>query len=124
MENEKILELRDKIVERGMQSMKDEMRKPIREGGIVGFEISKTLKTREEYEEKIKELREKTFKLFMATPFPTQKQTDEYWYYKSILLQVEFVYERLSVLWGNVPSLSAHAVIDINELMKEEEASA
>jgi hypothetical protein len=123
----KVLELRDKIITNGIASLKTHEKRPAHlKGGIAGFELCRTLNTPEEFEETLRERYRTERAMITKCTFQGEAKTGNeeaeltpYWEFRAGTAQVEFVWERLKIVWGIGQTFSAKAAIHVNDLLKE-----
>lgn len=90
-----------------------------RRGALHGFELCRALETREQFEATLRERGEdERRQVDEGVVGGREAPIEEYWEYRCATLQIEHVYRRLLVLWGS-PTLSARAVIQVAEILKE-----
>ena len=119
-----VLELRDKIIEDGIVSVKKhETRPERRRGGIHGFELCRELNSPTDYEKALQERYKEERRLaHLHTTDETitrEAAVTKYWEYRYATVQIEFVWERMKVAWALGGTYSAKAAIHVNELLKE-----
>lgn len=114
-----IKELKNYLIERGIESVKKTEKSSRRTGGIEGFEMCRNLNTPEDFDKKVMELWEEGRKILRRRPNLTKEETELYWRIRYQALQVDFVFERLKCAWG-FPNLSARAVLDYSEILEKE----
>lgn len=111
-----IEELKNYLIERGIKSCSQEEKKYEREGCVEGFNICRTLNLPEDFEDKLKELGKKQYALMVKSDLDKVGEIEEYWKLRYIILQVEFVFERMKAAW-KYPVLSAQAVKDYTRIV-------
>jgi hypothetical protein len=109
-----IRELRDKLIEEGIASIRKHEKRPERiQGGITGFELCRSLETPKQFQT-----------LLDQRHRMEQHMRDEgvsskiYWEYRYATAQVEYVWERLKVAWGIGPAHSARAVLHVGAILQ------
>lgn len=109
-----IRELRDQIITEAIASVhKWETRPEKIRGCLQGLEICRTLDTPEDYQ------------AALSTRYDVEDEMrsdrvpiDQYWEYRCATAQIEFVWERLRILWGLGPSMiSGNAVLQLHRLI-------
>lgn len=110
------IELRDKLIELGIASIREHETRPERiRGGLGGFELCRLLDTPDQYIALLQERHAEEVRLHREGVPP-----EEYWEYRYATLQIEFVWERVRVALRIGDSFSARAVLHVNELLNEE----
>lgn len=112
-----IEEFKEKLITDGIVSIKNNETRPERiRGGIDGFEICRELTTMRDFQHTLDQRRAHEKDLQR----PGTSHT-EYWEYRIATVQIEYVYERLLVVWSQMGlydgPLSARAVIRTAELV-------
>lgn len=115
-----VLELRDFLIERGIEDTKKTETESKQLGALEGFEMCKFLLMPEDFENKIQELYKESQEIFMRRPDLIKEEEEQYWRIRYQCLQVEFVYERLKCAW-RFPTLSARACIDYQNILEKME---
>ena len=115
--------IKNHIIERGLKSCqecrdKGEGAPGFYDGAIDGFEDCRRYYSVEELESKINELQERLTELFREHSDEPEK-IREYWYWVGYQAQFEFLRDRLLPIQGNPKILSARAVLDLREIVKE-----
>lgn len=105
-----VQELKNKVIEQGIASLNESETGVNLQGGLLGFEICKTLDTVEDCEEALKDRRTKE-----VYDEVLKASADAYWEYRYATLQIEYWYEILKVHYDHSP-LSARAVLKYAEL--------
>ena len=119
MKNREI-KFRDKIIEKGIQSIMIEKEKEAREGGKLGFKICRTLIEKEDYERVLAKRRKKELEI-QCDYYDKKGKTkiEDYWFYRWGTLQIEWVYEVMKYIWGGEFVGSARATLFAGKLLKE-----
>lgn len=114
-------EYRDFLIERGLADCRELLPKQkgnmvaFYRGAIDEFEFCRTIKDIMEMEQRFRELQALGRWQFLATG-PSPKELDLYWYLSGRENQVEFLFERLKLLYCQAGDLtSARAGIDFYE---------
>lgn len=126
-------ELRDRLISEGIAEVTkvyaaDEDR---REGAIEGFELCRSLTTREEFERVIRAREAREFRIKLAhhgepsgvvVPPPIERTIEQYWRHRYGTLQVEWVLSCLLVAGWARPGemVSSRAGLKVGELTKDE----
>lgn len=115
-----IVEFRDILIERGIQSIHEaKYSEHKKRGAIAGFEICRTLDTPQSFEWMLKERYQAEHALFYRLTEEDRRSEEkrkEYWEFRMATIQIEYVYERMKVGWKMNP-LSARAVLDYAEIV-------
>jgi len=106
-----IQELKEKVIESGIASVKKYEKGEQREGAIEGFELCRELNTPQECEKELKERRKK--EIFDED---LRSDTKKYWRYRYATLQIEYWYEILKVAFC-YPTISARAGIRYSQIV-------
>lgn len=114
-----IEELKDYLIERGIESVEKTESGSNKLGGIEGFEMCRALCTPQDFEDKINELNRQSQGISRRRHDLIKEEEEQYWRIRCQCLQVEFVYERLKCAWGS-EILSARAVLDYSQILEEE----
>lgn len=121
-----IIELRDKVIEMGLDSVNKTYKEddPRRDGGIEGFNKAKELQTPDDFITIIQNSREKEIILRNSTSLGFDKPSPLYIKQRYITLQLEYVFEIMKVAWNNsTPKLyhfkvtSARATIQYSKIV-------
>lgn len=115
-----VIDLRNRIIEEGIASVKKHEKRPERlRGGIIGFNLCRELDTPQDFERILQERHKVEHD--MARTRNTEGGDEDlsaYWEHRYATVQIEFVWERLKVAWSIGPNFSAIAAIHVNRLMK------
>ena len=114
-----IEKLKDYLINRGIESVKNTEKGSKRTGGLEGFEMCRTLKKPEDFDKKLLELWKEGQKILKRRSDLTKEELELYWRIRYQSLQVEFVFERLKCAW-RFPTLSAKAALDYSEILEKE----
>jgi hypothetical protein len=110
-----IIELRDEVIRRGIESAnKNETREYRKRGCLAGFELCRTLETPEQFTNILTERLTNERELIQK-----QVPTAEYWEYRCATVQIEFVFERLKILWNLFPQ-SARAGVQVVGIVRDQ----
>ena len=112
-------ELKNHLIKRGIESIKNTEEGSQRLGGIEGFEMCKALETPQDFDKKLFDLQKEYQAIFRRRPDLTTEETELYWRIRYQALQVEFVFERLKCAW-RFETLSARAALDYSEILEKE----
>lgn len=112
-----IQEFKERLITDGIASVNKNETRPERiRGGIAGFELCRELNTLEDFQYTLDRRHEHEVDLHRPG---TSKE--EYWEYRVATAQVEYVYERLLVVWSQMGlysgPLSARAVVRTAEIV-------
>jgi hypothetical protein len=109
-----VLELRDKIISDGITSIETtEKRENHRRGGINGFELCKNLDTPHAFEKTLEERHKEERKLIADAV-----GVNVYWEYRAATVQIEFLWERMKIVWSLGPEYSSQAALHVNKILK------
>lgn len=114
--DELIEAIKQKAIEMGLRSIKTEKTLMARRGGVKGFNMCKPLRSREAFEQLLKErkyeedgLREKIDLADLVKE--RERLVDAYWESRWATVQIEWIYDILRVVWdSNCSSVKEHSV--------------
>lgn len=116
-DNERMV--RDQIIEAARATLlKHEPSGIPLEGGIEGLAIAGRLSTPEEFKQELQARYEREKQLYRSPP-----RNQAYWRHRSATIQIEFVYDRMRVLWDISP-VSFLAKMQVQELLAAHAAAA
>lgn len=115
-------ELKNRIIEDGLESIKKHEADPERKGGIKGFGLCRDLNTPKDFEQVLKERYANELDMQMSYHKIGKPTIERYWEHRYTTLQIEFCFEVLKVAWNlagitKYPTLSARAGIKYAELV-------
>jgi hypothetical protein len=87
-------------------------------GGNEGLAIAARLSTPEEFQEELQARYEREKQLYRSPP-----KDRAYWRHRSATIQIEFVYERMQVLWDIAP-INLLAKMQVEELLRAQAAAS
>jgi len=104
-------EFKDQLITEGIASVEKNETRPERiRGGLIGFEICRQLSSIWDFQEELERRHKEESSLIKQ-----QVPLIEYWEYRTATAQVEYVYERMLVVWSKLGlyegPLSARAVL-------------
>lgn len=103
--------IKETLIVEGIKSVQQhERREPRRRGGVRGFEMCRNLHTQEDFANILNERRTHETTLALA-----HKDAATYWEYRYATIQIEFMYDRMKILWNLTgtyfsPTVSARAM--------------
>jgi hypothetical protein len=114
-----IQEFKDQLITDGIASIKKhETRQSHIDGGIEGFELCRNLNTMEEYQKILQERRAEENRLRLIS---SDVDKNAYWKYRYTTIQIEYVFDRLCVIWSQTGQydgpVSARAVLRTAEIV-------
>ena len=119
-----LLQIRDRVIEEGIASaMASETDKKLA-GALEGFEIARSLNTRDDFQEVLHTRRNAEqrmmFEFYSAAGEDKERMIKEYWKHRYATLQVEFVLDRMLVAgWADEGELvSANAVMHVARIQE------
>lgn len=109
--------IKEKAIEAGKKSLDTERYKSefVLEGGKKGFEMCRTLNTKEDFYKAMDNLRQEQIEMWKEENL----DKEEYWHHRYKQLQVEWMFEIMKYVWGGFESYSARAGIAISRIFKE-----
>lgn len=115
-------ELKNRIIEDGLSSIKKYESGPERKGGIKGFGLCRNLNTPKDFEQALRERRENELDMQKSYYRISKPTIERYWEHRYSTLQIEYCFEVLKVAWNlagitKYPTLSARAGIKYAELV-------
>lgn len=121
-----MIELRDRLIEDGIASAKATEVDEKLEGALEGFEIAKTLDTKEAFQEVLHTRRNAEqrmmFEYFDVVGWPDEEEKlKALWRHRYATLQIEFIFDRMLVAgWAAEGELvSARAVAHVQQIENE-----
>jgi hypothetical protein len=115
-----LIELRNRAVEKGLESVSHEENPIHRDGGKAGFEICRELLLPEQFEAKLREREQEAWQLRdQHDATKDQKDLDAYWFHRWGTIQIEFVYNIIKCGLRKGP-LSARAALVYQEIVTGE----
>ena len=116
-----IEELKAKLIEDGIESVKKIETRPERiRGAIAGFEMCRKLQSKWDFDDCLRNRQAKEVEMITDN-----EDLLVYWEHRMATIQIQFVYDRMKVAWTQFGlysgPVSARAVLHINELLTEEE---
>jgi hypothetical protein len=113
------LRVRDELIRDGLADLERTYAPgtPERVGGTVGFMLCETLTTPEDYRAAIDERRAAERQSGIAGA-DSPEALRVYWEHRHATVQVEYVYERLCVVWNVGATYSAQAVVKVSEILE------
>jgi hypothetical protein len=133
-------EFKERLIVNGIASvLKNEKRPERRKGGVAGFELCRTLNSMADFEECLNARHKTERDMVSMQTFGAKERKamnkdgmtlpqgectttiDDYWEYRYATLQVEHVFERMKVVWGQMGlysgALSARAVLQTADIL-------
>ena len=120
---DKEMRVKAEIISRGLAEVKkvykDQPHK--RDGAIEGFEIARALTTQADFERVLSARERRETKKATSRDRASDEELRRYWQHRYCTLQIEFVYQRMLILWAAQPlnGYSARAVIHVQSIMEE-----
>lgn len=140
-----IEEFKERLISDGIASVKKHEKRPERvRGGVAGFEACRTLESAWDFEDELERRRKREMDMVSLQTLSAAKRREmssegipvpqggkaptieEYWEYRCATTQIEYVYERMLVMWSQMGlysgPLSARAVMRATDIVgvKEE----
>jgi hypothetical protein len=113
------VQIRNQIIEAARSTLvKFELYETPLEGGKEGLTIAERLSTYEEFQEELQARYEREKQLYRSPP-----RDRAYWRHRSATIQIEFVYERMKVLWDIHP-INLLAKMQVDELVQAQAAAS
>jgi hypothetical protein len=116
-------EFKNRLITEGIASVNEHEKRDYRKRGcLAGFELCRSLNSIWDFEEELKRRHEHERELVSHRTFNGgDNSVQEYWEYRCATVQVEYVYERMLVVWSQMGlysgPLSARAVIRTAEIV-------
>ena len=119
MSNMTIDTYKERLITDGLTSVKkNEKRQERIKGGVAGFELCRKLNSMADFEEELERRRKEELRLmneYYGMKCERKEVLDEYWEYRYATVQIEYVFERMLVMWSQMGlysgPLSARAVL-------------
>lgn len=101
VESVDVIKFRDGVIKRGLESVVTEKEKYAREGGKEGFELCRTLDTREDFLRVLNERLQEELNLIKKYQNGKLK-IDDYWRYRWATIQIEWVFNIMDVIFRGI----------------------